>query len=540
MFRFRLTFVLGLIAAVIVLAALLAALSLVAIEHQVVRGRVASDIATSFIQLSAQKQRLRTWVAQMQQGTQADLAQRDELETAMQGTVQRLKVLVEQAIQLDGSVEAREEHLRRAEALAVLERSVTALIKSVDEAKPLANNTDWRSAWAAHSRVFDVADGYDVRRLVAENIARESAAVQRERAAADARLAVVRWLWLGVAGALGIVTLIALFYFGRELRRPLQLLSEGADALQAGKLSHRIPLSGNDEFSEVARSVNALAAELEEHRQRESAQRQQLEEQVAARTGELADALTALREADSRRRRLFADISHELRTPTTVIRGEAEITLRGVDKPAVEYRQALARIVDTARQLGSVIDDLLSMARNDIDSLSLRRIPVDIDELATEAVIQAGPLAEQQGVSLIGPPRMTGGHVVQGDPLRLRQLLGILLDNATRYSSTGGCVRVEVLTQEREAHHPARVLLTIEDQGIGIPREELPHVFDRHFRGTQARLHSTEGSGLGLSIAQALAQAHGGSLILESGASGTRAMLSLPVAQQEMLEGELA
>ncbi|WP_434514558.1 hypothetical protein AB6Q56_18795 [Dechloromonas sp. ARDL1] len=90
MFRLRLTFVLGLIAAVIVLAALLAALSLVAIERQVVRGRVASDIATSFIQLSAQKQRLRTWVAQMQQGTQADLAQRDELETAMQGTVQRL------------------------------------------------------------------------------------------------------------------------------------------------------------------------------------------------------------------------------------------------------------------------------------------------------------------------------------------------------------------------------------------------------------------------------------------------------------------
>jgi signal transduction histidine kinase len=540
MFRLRLTFVLGLIAAVIVLAALLAALSLVAIERQVVRGRVASDIATSFIQLSAQKQRLRTWVAQMQQGTQADLAQRDELETAMQGTVQRLKVLVEQAIQLDGSVEAREEHLRRAEALTVLERSVTALIKSVDEARPLAHNTDWRSAWDAHSRVFDIADGYDVRRLVAENIARESAAVQRERAAADARLAVVRWLWLGVAGALGVVTLFALFYFGRELRRPLQLLSEGADALQAGKLSHRIPLSGNDEFSEVARSVNALAAELEEHRQRESAQRQQLEEQVAARTGELADALTALREADSRRRRLFADISHELRTPTTVIRGEAEITLRGVDKPAVEYRQALARIVDTARQLGSVIDDLLSMARNDIDSLSLRRIPVDIDELAGEAVTQARPLAEQQGVSLIGPPRVTGGHVVQGDPLRLRQLLGILLDNATRYSRTGGCVRVEVLTQGREAHHPARVLLTIEDQGIGIPREELPHVFDRHFRGTQARQHSAEGSGLGLSIAQALAQAHGGSLILESGASGTRAMLSLPVAQQDMLEGEVA
>lgn len=540
MFRLRLSFVLGLIATVVVLAALLAAMSLVAIERQVVRGRVASDIATGFIQLSAQKQRLRTWVAQMQQGVKADLALRDELQAAMQGTVQRLKVLVEQAIQLDGSVEAREEHLRRTEALAVLERSVAALVKSVDEARPLAHDIDARAAWEAQSRVFDIADGYDVRKLIAENIARETAAVQRERAAADSRLAAVRWLWLGVAGALGAITLTALFYFGRELRRPLQLLSEGADALQAGQLSHRIPLIGDDEFSVVARSVNALAAELEEHRQRESAQRQLLEEQVAARTGELADALASLREADARRRRLFADISHELRTPTTVIRGEAEITLRGVDKPAGEYRLALSRIVDTARQLGSVIDDLLNMARNDIDSLSLRRVPLDIDELATEALAQAGPLAERQGVRLIGPPRTTGQHVVLGDPLRLRQLLGILLDNATRYSTPGGSVRVEVHAREASANHAARVLLSVEDQGIGIPAEELPHIFDRHFRGAQARNHNAEGSGLGLSIARALAHAHGGNLTLECNAGGTCATLSLPIASEQMLSEGIA
>lgn len=568
MFRRRLTLVLGLFAAVVVLSALLAATSLVAIERQVVRGRVASDIATAFIQLSAQKQRLRAWVAQMQQGGHADVGARAELLVAMQGTLQRLQVLVQQAIDLDGSPAAREEHLRRSEALAVLARSVAALGRAVEEVRPLAPGVDARAAWDAQSRMFDLAEGHDLRRLIAENIARETAAVQRERAAADATLAGVRWLWLGVAVGLALVALAAVLHFGRGLRWPLQLLSEGAQALQAGRLGHRIPLTGQDEFAEVARSVNALAAELEQHRARESAQRQRLEDEVAARTGELAEALASLRAADDRRRRLFADISHELRTPTTVIRGEAEITLRGIDKPAAEYRQALQRIVETARQLGAVIDDLLAMARSDIDALALAREPVDLDELVADMLAQAGPLAERQQVTLSPAPPRTGRHLVLGDPLRLRQLLGVLLDNATRYSRPGGRVQVAVRVAGQAAGQAAGQLggqmggspadggdavsprggggasvpalqVTVDDEGIGIPPEELARVFERHFRGARARRHSPEGSGLGLAIARALAQAHGGGLVLHARpGGGTRAVLSLPPAPAAATAGE--
>lgn len=540
MFRRRLTRVLTLFASVVVLAGLLAAASLAVTERQVLRGRVASDIAAGFIQLSAQKQRLRTWVAQMQQGANADDAARAELLAAMQGTLQRLKVLTTQAIELDGSAEAREEHLRRRETLAVLEGSVAALGRAVDQARPLAPGADAGQAWEALSRVFDIAEGRDVRKLIAENIAREAAAVQRERAAADATLTGVRWLWLGAAALLAAGAMAAALYFGRALRTPLQQLSEGAQALQAGRLGHRIPLVGQDEFAEVAGSVNALAAELEQHRERESAQRQQLEEQVAARTRELADALASLRQADAQRRRLFADISHELRTPTTAIRGEAEITLRGVDKPAPEYKEALSRIVVTARQLGAVIDDLLAMARSDIDSLSLVREPVDLDELAAEALAQAGALALRQGVQLAAPPPRTGGHIVAGDPLRLRQLLGVLLDNATRYSHRGGRVRLEVRALDGRGDEPGAVQLTVSDQGIGIPAHELPQVFDRHFRGAQARRHSVDGNGLGLSIARSLAQAHGGHLQLHSDDGGTRAVLTLPRAHAHDAAGAVA
>ena len=540
MFRRRLTLVLGLFASVVVLAALLAAASLVVTERQVLRGRVASDIATGFIQLSAQKQRLRTWVAQMQLGGNADDSARTELEVAMQGTLQRLNVLAAQAIDLDSSGQARVEHLRRRDTLAVLEQSVSALHRAVDEARPLAPGSDAGQAWEALARLFDIAEGRDLRKLIAENIARETTEVQRERAATDTTLAWVRWLWLGAAALLAASAMAAALYFGRALRNPLQQLSEGARALQSGQLGHRIPLAGQDEFAEVAHSVNALAAELEQHRERESAQRHRLEVQVAVRTRDLADALASLRKADDQRRRLFADISHELRTPTTAIRGEAEITLRGVDKPAAEYREALSRIVATAKQLAAVIDDLLAMARSDIDSLSLVRELVDMDELACDALAQAGAQASSHGVALGPVPARTGNHVVAGDPLRLRQLLGVLLDNATRYSKPGGQVQMRVTAQAHAAGEPSTVQVTVSDEGIGIPAHELPQVFDRHFRGALARSHSQDGSGLGLSIAHALAQAHGGRLQLRSGNGSTQAVLSLPLVGADDLVGSAA
>ena len=529
MFRRRLALVLGLFASVVVLAALLAAASLVVTERQVLRGRVASDIATGFIQLSAQKQRLRTWVAQMQLGGNADDSARTELEVAMQGTLQRLNVLAAQAIDLDSSGQARVENLRRRDTLAVLEQSLAALHRAVNDARPLAPGSDAGQAWEALSRLFDMAEGRDLRKLIAVNIARETTEVQRERAATDTTLAWVRWLWLGAAALLAASALAAALYFGRALRNPLQQLSEGARALQSGQLGHRIPLAGQDEFAEVAHSVNALAAELEQHRERESAQRHKLEVQVAMRTRDLADALASLRKADDQRRRLFADISHELRTPTTAIRGEAEITLRGVDKPAAEYREALSRIVGTAKQLAAVIDDLLAMARSDIDSLSLVRELVDMDELACDALAQAGAQASSQGVVLGPVPARTGIHLVAGDPLRLRQLLGVLLDNATRYSKPGGQVQIRVAAQAHAAGESSTVQVTVSDEGIGIPTHELPQVFDRHFRGALARSHSQDGSGLGLSIAYALAQAHGGLLQLRSGNGSTQAVLNLPL-----------
>jgi two-component system OmpR family sensor kinase len=526
MFRRRLSIALGLLAAAAVLEGLGAAAALGVAERQVERGRVASDIRTAFVELSATKQRLRTWVSQRQHGAGAEAEVRDRLQRDMRRTVEGLERLSTQAMALDSSADMRDEHLRRQDALAVLRTSVAELELAVNAAEPLAPDADAQQAWQALSAVFDRSQGRDVRQLIADNMAREAEAVVRERAAADKTLAWMRGLWLAMAATLAVLAVAAALHFNRALRKPLDLLSAGAQALRQGQLQHRIPLEGADEFSAVARSVNDMAAELEQHRAREAQQRQLLEAQVDERTAELRQAMQALSEADLRRRQLFADVSHELRTPTTAIRGEAEVTLRGADRPADEYKAALRRIVETSRQLAAVIDDLLAMARSDIDTLSLQKRPLDLAEPVRDALLQATALGAARGIRLLADESPTARCAVLGDAQRLRQLLLILLDNAVRYSPDGGQVRMRLLSPDARSQECG---VEVADDGVGIAAHELPLVFDRHFRGEAARRQRPDGSGLGLAIAQALARAHGGRVELSSApGKGTVVRLLLP------------
>jgi signal transduction histidine kinase len=545
-----------LLAATVVLQGVAAVFALREAERQVVRGRVASDILQRFVDLSATKQRLRSWVTQHNIGAGGDGAERDALEQRMRGALTELVDLTKAAATIGLATEDAAEHAARVDALQVLNQSMDQLSVAIRRSGPLSPDIQARQAWDALADVFEESEGRDLRQLIAQSIAREKAAMQRERAAADASLARMRALWVGMALALALGALGATVYFGRALRRPLDALAAGAQALQQGQLQHRIDLTGRDEFAEVARSMNAMADELEQHRVREAQQRHLLEATVRERTLDLHRANESLQRTDVRRRQLLADISHELRTPTTAIRGEAEVTLRGEDKPPCEYREALRRIVDTSRQLGSVIDDLLAMARSDMETLSLVRQPVSLKQPLLDALSQAAALAGEHQICLVREGRLPEHMQVFGDAQRLTQLLLLLLDNAVRYSHPGGKVRWSVHSRD------GAVEVHVVDEGIGIPDDELAQVFERHFRGGAARRHRASGSGLGLPIARVLAQAHGGSLTLHSPAFqgvgaylhgdggpgsdlsgehgvGTRAVLRLPLWDEPADDGVL-
>ncbi len=497
-------------------------------ERHVWRGRVAADIKIGFMQLIADKQLLRNWVAQRHFRAGADSEQRDALLERMRETLARLNVLAARAEELDDGAAARARQADRRETLKVLDVSLGQLGRGLANLNPPPVGADSTRAWQHATELFDRTEGADLRRILKNSMTREDTALREKRAHTDDALALSRQLWAGSTAALVIMALVLAASFARALRFPLLSLTEGAAAIREGRLSHRIPLDGRDEFSAVARSINTMAEELAEHRRRETDVRQALEEQVASRTAELSAALEAQRDMEVRRRRLFADISHELRTPTTAIRGEAQVTLRGGDKPIEDYKTSLKRIEDASRQLGLAINDLLTMARSDIDQLSMRRTPIDLADVLNDAHTNGIAMARAAGVNLVHEPWPEGLRM-HGDADRLKQLLLTLIDNAVRYSHSGQSVRIKARVLDGDE---PKAVVQIEDEGIGIAPEDLGNVFDRNYRAANAVRHRSDGSGLGLSIARTLARGHGGDVSIASQAeTGTTAVVTLPLAE---------
>ena len=530
-FRRRVTLALAVLAAVAVIQGAFALWAVGLAERHVLRGRVAADIKQGFTELRSDKQQLRNWLAQRQFGADAKDSQRDALLERMRGILDQLNDLAAQAISLDDNPAARQRQAQRRDALLVLGSSLAQLGRGLASLNPPPIGADTTVAWLVANELFDRAEGRDLRGLLQESMEREEISLMEKRSDTNKTLNWLRRLWIGSTAALVVGALLLAAGFAQALRRPLLSLTEGAAALRSGRLSHRIALDGRDEFADVARGMNAMAEELAEHRKREAEARQALEEQVASRTAELRAALKTQQEAEARRRQLFADISHELRTPTTAIRGEAQVTLRGGSKSVGEYVSSLRRIEDAARQLGLTIDDLLTMARGDIDALSLRRVPIDFTDVLDAVMSHGEAMARAAQVTLSHAPS-PDGLAMSGDADRLRQLLLALLDNAVRYSHPGGSVKIHARRIERDG---PRVEVDIQDHGIGIDTDDLMKIFARSHRGQNAIKHRADGSGLGLPIARVLARGHGGEITLKSSTlSGTTATVSLPLAMTEV------
>jgi two-component system, OmpR family, sensor kinase len=537
MFLKRLTIALAALATASVLQGAAALWALSVANHHAEHGRVTGDIHLGFVELSATKQRLRTWVSQALLGAGPAPDERDRLEQDLSAKVEQLRGLAQQAILLGNNlgVEDRQGQFERQEALDVLARGFARLGQAIDAVQPLPPGANAREAWDALTTVFEESEGRNLRTLIAQSIARAASSVARERAAADRTLRLMRTMWVGSSVTLALAALVMAAHFARALRRPITELTTGAEALQRGELDHRIPPQSYDEFATVVSSLNAMAAELKQHRQREDMARLKLQELVDERTSELRTALDSLQQADARRRQLFADISHELRSPTTAIRGEAEVALRGRQRAPEEYQEALRRIVEVSRQLGLVIDDLLTMARGDIDALALHRLPLNPAVPVQEAVVQSMPLAREKGVQLLAPDVPTEALSVLADAQRLRQLVLLLIDNAVRYSHPQGEVKVSLHAVQDE-HGRGHCEVCVVDQGIGISPEDLPRIFERNYRGTLARLHRADGTGLGLAIGAVLARAHGGTVVVDSQPGhGTTARLRLPLLSEPAL-----
>jgi len=252
-----------------------------------------------------------------------------------------------------------------------------------------------------------------------------------------------------------------------------------------------------------------------------------LEAIVEERTRALKTSNEILALADENRRKLLADISHEFRTPLTVIRGEAEIALRGKVKTRQEYQDTLQRIMEQADQTTRLVDDLLFIARADAGEPRLDIRPISVNSLLTAACSDFNPRAEKNGVQIEQLVAVENA-VVMGDAGRLRQVFSVLLDNALRYSKQGDTVEVSL---ERGAKD---IVITVRDTGIGLTKEESRQAFQRFFRGGKAQGHA-RGTGLGLPVAKAIVEAHKGSIKLE-GKPGKGALATVILPAEEKLK----
>ena len=219
-------------------------------------------------------------------------------------------------------------------------------------------------------------------------------------------------------------------------------------------------------------------------------------------------------------RRFMADAAHELRTPITILRTRAEVALEQ-DREAARDAGTLRAVEREAARLGEIVQNLLMLARADAGERPVARLPLYLDDVAAEAVDAVRPLAEQKRVQLeVGAFEEAK---ITGEPALVRQLLLIVLDNAVKFTAAGGRVRLDVSAEN------GRAAAVVSDTGVGIPAEQVPHVFERFYRGDPAR-HTADGAGLGLAIARWIADAHGGRIEIGSTpGTGTRVTVSFPV-----------
>jgi len=297
-------------------------------------------------------------------------------------------------------------------------------------------------------------------------------------------------LALGLPLAVGIITLGGYWLVHRALR-PVEQITRAAEQITQLNLSDRLPVTkSGDELERLSQALNRMIARLDD--------------------------------AVQNSRRFAADASHDLRTPLTILRGELENL---VEDPALnaELRARLASLLEETIHLSRIVEQLFTLTQLDSGNSCTDRQRFDLSELARTTAEQMSLLAEDKKISLTC--QASQSVFIEGDRSRIKQVIVNLLDNAVKYTQSDGRILLRVDASNGHA------LLEVEDNGIGIPADALPHVFERFYRVDKTRSAEAESAGLGLSIVKSICTAHGAEVKVTSVPKvGSRFSVTLPSA----------
>jgi heavy metal sensor kinase len=309
----------------------------------------------------------------------------------------------------------------------------------------------------------------------------------------EAVLARIREMFLVAIPMLMLCAAAGGYVLAKRSLAPVASMAARAAEIGASNLHERLPVGGGDELVGLAQVVNGLLDRLEL--------------------------------SFAQQRQFVADASHELRTPTAIVRAEADITLSRAHRDEAEYRASVTIMQDAARRLARIVDDLFLLARADSSQLVAHRAPLYLEELLIDVTRGLRSVADRRGVHI--ELHLLADAPFLGDADMLGRLLLNLLDNAIKYSAEGGTVDVQMVRGD------GRYEISVVDEGDGIPPELHERVFERFYRADTSRSRNessaTSGAGLGLAIARRIAELHGGRLELaESRPGRTEFLVVLP------------
>ena len=296
----------------------------------------------------------------------------------------------------------------------------------------------------------------------------------------EADVAKLTRLMLTVGTIVLLISPLGGYWLAGRATTPLAQIIDTTARLHPSSLAERLPLVGTgDELDRLSLTINGLLDRIASYL--------------------------------NRNREFTSNAAHELRSPLAAIRSSIEVALNS-DRTAEEYREMLGEIIEESTALETLVNQLLLLAETDSDRLSPGGVPVELDTMIAKSMDMFRGVAEFRGVELSLHPLPEA--MIDGQPTRLRQVINNLLDNAIKFTPPGGKVDVRL---ETDANSPY-VVLTVGDTGHGINADDLPHVFERFYRGDKARLRegAARGTGLGLSICQAIVEAHRGEIRVHS------------------------
>jgi signal transduction histidine kinase len=302
-------------------------------------------------------------------------------------------------------------------------------------------------------------------------------------------LAIGRFFIWGGLVAVAIAVALA-FILSRRTLAPVKALTLASERLGRGDFSQRVQIKDRGEFGELARTFNSMAGDLER--------------------------------AEKLRQNMVADVAHELRTPLSNIQGYMEALRDGIMKPD---KKTIRSLYEEASLLSRLVDDLQELSLAEAGELKLVRQSGDIGEIIKQAVAAVGAKERASGVSLAVelPEKLPPVNI---DPRRIGEVLRNLLENAVAHTGKGDTVTVAARQLDR------LVEIGVTDTGEGIPAKDLPNIFERFYRVDKSRTRATGGSGLGLTIARRLVEAHGGKIEVQSEpGEGSRFSFTVPVAE---------